>query len=733
MRATFLLTTLNLFCTLAPFAAGQGNQQGPPPGLSREQTWPAPSAADWKKPCLLTFQRNWEDAVAVAQEQGKAILICVNMDGEIASEHYAGIRYRDPEAAKLYAPYVCVLATTYRHTPRDFDEAGERILCPRFGSVTCGEHIAIEPFLFEKFMEGQRVAPRHIAIELDGDGKGGTELHDVFYAWDVKSVLDQIATTIAKRPPSKPVVRGDRPLVARVASRDQADRLAVESAFKQGDAAARKSLMEAALASPQSAPVDLLRLALLGFDRELAAKARAGLAQSVSPAAVPLIEEALRGPLDGAEKAALVAALERLGGDSPRARTLAVVHQGLTLRSSALDVAAWTKTPDEAARTARAALRQARLTDQDAILRGGDATAHLELAEALLDQSSRCDRDDDARLLIADATTIGAKALSLGAHGYRASALQAITARLAGDEARARTLAEQAITAGAPDDPTEAGALDVLELFARQRELALGQALRERKPWPPQWLTDLNAAYGAMVRHPLASDRHVATHYDVLDWLGAGQPATRFLGEGLARFPDSDALHERLRARLVKERGASGLLEAYSLRVAAAPDSAAAHSYAGYGALVAAEFERRAGRAPAAVAAYQRAIEWYERAIALAPDDRGAGDHFVALALAGEARVAFEAQDFAGAVAGLEASFQRSPDSAATQDGLNVSPVDSAKMVLGQLQLVAKGDHADATATGELAKRLDTALAALDPKLLELPAYERGVPRASGG
>lgn len=47
---------------------------------------------------------------------------------------------------------MCVIASVYRHTPRDHDERGQRIPCPRFGSVTCGEHIAIEPLLFDKFM-----------------------------------------------------------------------------------------------------------------------------------------------------------------------------------------------------------------------------------------------------------------------------------------------------------------------------------------------------------------------------------------------------------------------------------------------------------------------------------------------------------------------------------------------------------------------------------------------------
>lgn len=709
---------------LVPFAAPLvaqtgGDRGGPPPaGLSREQTWPAPTAEDWQRPCLIPFQRTWEDALAVAKEQGKAILICVNMDGEIASEHYAGLRYRDPASAKLYDPYVCVIASTYRHTPRDYDENGGRILCPRFGSVTCGEHIAIEPFLFEKFFEGERVAPRHVAVELDGK-----ELHDVYYAWDVQSVLDTIVATAAKRPPAKPVIRGDRSLVERVASRDQADRVAVESAWQEGDAAARQSLIDAALAHPESAPVELLRLALHSFDAGLAAKAREGLAATQSADAVPLIAEALAGPVDGAQREKLVGALERLGAESPRARTLAVVHQGLAAAPSTIDVAAWTKPFDAAAAAVRASRFAQRLADQDTILKGGDATAHLELGEAFLDLALQSDDDAFARLAVEDARRTVARAAELGAHGYRVEAAQAVVARWLGDEVEARKRAEAALIAGAPDDPNRSEALVVLELFARSREKALGEALRAKQPWPPQWLAELNAAYTAMARHPDGRDDLIAGHYDVLQWLGARRPAARFLDDGLARFPASDLLHARLRQRALEQGGPAGIEATYRELLAKGEPSVALRSFAGYAALVAAEYHRRAGDGAAAQASYDTAIRWYEEAIVALPDERAAADHFIALAIAGKARLAFERRDDATAVAQLIASFARSPSSAATLDGLNVSPVDSAKMVLARLQTEG---------FVSLAKELDGALKKLDPKLLELPEYERRVPRADG-
>src|SRR5262245_55538379 len=196
---------------------------GLPPGVTTQQMWPAPTAEDWKKPCLIKFQRTYEDAIAVSRETGKPILVCVNMDGEPASEHYAGVRYRQPEIAALYEPYVCVIASVYRHNPRDYDDQGRRILCPRFGSVTCGEHIAIEPGLYDKFFEGQRVAPRHIAIE-PGKEAGKQEIYDVYYTWDLDTVFNSLRYGIDTRPaPPASVVRGDRSMVERVASRDNQD------------------------------------------------------------------------------------------------------------------------------------------------------------------------------------------------------------------------------------------------------------------------------------------------------------------------------------------------------------------------------------------------------------------------------------------------------------------------------------------------------------------------------
>ena len=97
-------TVLLALALLASLSSPLSAQDAPTTRVNREQMWFAPTAEDWAKPCLIRWQRTWEDAQAVSKETGKPILICVNMDGEIASEHYAGVRYRRPETAGFTTP-----------------------------------------------------------------------------------------------------------------------------------------------------------------------------------------------------------------------------------------------------------------------------------------------------------------------------------------------------------------------------------------------------------------------------------------------------------------------------------------------------------------------------------------------------------------------------------------------------------------------------------------------------
>ena len=694
-------------------AIRMGSPLNLPPGVSREAMWPAPTAEDWAKPCLVTWQRTFDDALAVSKATHKPILACVNMDGEIASEHFAGIRYRTEGTARLFEPYVCVIASVYRHTPRDYDEQGRRVLCPRFGTVTCGEHIAVETVLFEKLLDGKRVAPRHIEIEPTGE-----KSYDVYYSWDTQTVFTALVEGVKDRPPPLPPVR-DMPVVDRTASPDVVDRVAVEEAYRQGAPEVRRQILEATLRHRDVDEVDLLRQAIFGFDVELARLARRALAQCESEGAVDLIAEALNVPMEPAERDALIAAAERLAQKYPRAQTLVAVQRGLAQSSKLVDVQGWSSAiaRDDGAR-ARSAYEIASSVETRAAAAEShpdDGSARIPLAESLV---ARAEAPSLERrfvpLVFTDAQNLAVEAQKNGA-----------TRHALKDHDRALAHAVAAVEGGMPrpsgdaDGIQEQSAVTVLALFAEARQRAIAKAYHDKTPWPPQWLSDIHAAYSVLTRHPLGTDEHVAAYFDFLRWLGATPRAREVLDAGLARFPESASLHGRLRTSILWAKGPDALEDAYTTLLAAPDAPSNLEWFAGYASLVAAEAHRRSRDADKALASYDRGIAHYEREIeknALARDN---AQHYIALAHAGKARILLERGELEHATSEMLASFHARADSAASLDGLNITPVDTANMLRSRASESRRDD---------LAAQVSAALDALNPKLRELPAYEREIP-----
>lgn len=722
----------------------QGRQQGgrpsvAPGGSARERMWPAPTQEDWAKPCLIPFQRSWEDALAVSKETQKPILICVNMDGEIASEHYAGIRYREAAKAKLYEPYVCVIASVYRHSPRDYDQQGRRVLCPRFGSVTCGEHIRIEPMLYEKYFDGKRIAPRHVMVELDG-----SESYDVYYAYDTDSVFDAIRDGIDEREiKPKPIVRGDRSLVERVASRDRKDREAVEKAFLEGDAALRARLLDAAKKNPQAAPEELLRLAVFSLDQKLGKVAREALAKAKSQGAIDVINEALRVPLGKDEKRALVDALARLGKthkgmEAERARTLASVHRGLDSKSRAIDVEGWRSQIAGAAypapQTYTALTEVLSEADEAARKSNVSADAKLRIAEANLALALRRKRGggraaskgkirDYARLLLIDARDAALDAKKLGASAWRADTALALIERELGDSKKAFSYAESAVDA-MPDAVASENAIQVLDLFARARQDAILGALRARKEWPAEWLTDVHAAYSVLSISPFATDAQALSHYDFLMRLGATEKATRVLDTSLARFPDSPTLHDRLRTRILRERGLDALEMVYERMLKKPGKAKSLDWFAGYASMVTAEFQRRNGESAEALDAYERAFAHFERSIVNNAGSKASSEHFIAMAHAGRARVHMEDKNYGASVRELLAAFARCETATDAFDGLNLRAADTAITLKARLSEVGETDL-----LAQLVDRMNS----MDQRLFRSAAFNAAAPGTNGG
>jgi tetratricopeptide (TPR) repeat protein len=678
--------SLPTLLTLAVFAAAPtpalAQQDGLPAGVTREQMWHAPTAEDWAKPVQITWQRTWEDALTVAQESGKAILVCVNMDGEIASEHYAGIRYRDLEIGTLYEPYVCVIASVYRHNPSDYDEAGKRVECPRFHGVTCAEHITMEPIVFDRFLDGTRVAPRHIMVELDG-----SETYDVFYAWDTDSVFRAIREGIENRERQPNPPRGDRSLLDKVASREAADRAEVEAAYGEGDATLKAALLQAALDHPEAEQGSLLRLALYDLDENLNKMARVGLSRTNSTGSIDLILEAMRGVMPEAERQALVEALSRLGQQDVRARTLANVHTGLGGATSAVDAGTW-----------NAALQGAVYppppgTDEleDSIeaaenvigVRPNDPQAQLEVALAALEfaiapsTTARLARnpataDMYLRAYYQDAIDAAIDAEQLGASGWQLDAVFAITSWWQGETAQAYRRAEAAASALPPGDVSWNG-MAVLDIFADGRRRAIADAVRTKKDWPSQWMSDLHASYSVLAQHPLGNVIQVMTHYDFLVALGADRQAGNALRTGMARFPENWDLHARFRGQVLRQRGVSGLEAAYELWLKQEDAPKTLPWFAGCASIQAAETWRKSNSPTAARASYDRALGHYETMIAVDTNTEASSQPYMAIALAGRARLKMEAQDLDGALEDLLRSFEVSPLSANVLDGLNLS------------------------------------------------------------
>ncbi len=726
MRRLILITT---FATLA-FA--QGTKEGP--GVGREQMWPAPTANDWAKPCLITWQRTWADALAVSKKTGKPILICINMDGEIASEHYAGVRYREADIAKLYEPYVTVIASTYRHTPRDFDDQGRRIPCPRFGGVTCGEHISIEPPLFEKYMDGQRVAPRHICIDLNGK-----EVYDVYYRNDTHSVFADVRDKKPADEARPNLVRGDRPLLERVGSQDVRDRNVVEKAYREGDQAQRQAILDAAKRHAEKGQLDLLRMAIFGLDLELSKSAREALAKTNDAAATSLVSDALRVPMEDQQRTALIAALERMGGKSPLARWLAGVHKGLGGESKSVKLSGWAE-PRGAMRTAAGgggryaaagAITSVENKARAVAERPEDPKSRLELAEATLALALAAPKTYAsnprmarlaARHLYRDAQTYALEAEKLGEKGWRVHAVIALALYYGGGD---KKLAYERAAKAVPDvPPGDSGwaSMAVVTIFAEGRFRSIKAAVKANEPWPPVWLSDLHAAYKLLLRHPLGTDRQVVWHYDFLDWMGIRHRASSVLRAGLRRFPASAALHKLYRDRLLRWAGANTLEEAYKRFLGDQPEPARVASFAGEASVLAAEQHRKVQRWDRAIASYARAIAYFEQVVAKFPKVEDRFDAPIALALAGSARVHYQAGDNTAALDAIVASFKRDPMAAGTRDGPGFTPGETAQMLRARLK--KNNDE-------EGVRRLDAALATIDPKLLR-PDIGISPPRPDG-
>ena len=116
----------------------------------------------------IHWQRSLPDAKALAAATGRPLLLALNMDGESASDRIVHEQYRDPAFVALTRKCVCVGASVFRHNARDHDDQGRRICCPRFPGITCGEHIALEPVIFDAYLSDGDAWYRPLTMVVQG-------------------------------------------------------------------------------------------------------------------------------------------------------------------------------------------------------------------------------------------------------------------------------------------------------------------------------------------------------------------------------------------------------------------------------------------------------------------------------------------------------------------------------------------------------------------------------------
>lgn len=642
----------------------------------------------------------WLGDLEVALKQSSAerrpLLIAVNMDGESAAERIVREQYRDPAFVALTDRFVCLVASAFRHTPRDFDDAGARVPCPRLGRVTCGEHMALEPLLFDRYLGGERIAPRHAVVLPDG-----SKVVDLFLQFDLGEIDRALETEAAKAP----APTAAPPAASRVSSLQRMLAAAMlPETFEQVAAAARELGVEAEVAAFARELLGQPRAGRGGIERrarlfELAARLDGAapatrsllLASLVVGAGAEPPRSALEAAFGAGEAGRVAAALEQAGGPLSVKEFLghAIDRRGRLQLAPRRDQRSEAEVRDELA----AALAALDAAPGDAAAEERVGRASLALARLLLDSGG-----EGVEFLLADAENFLSRAQQ---RSPRDLALAFDLARAAFVAGKAPLEEERALAARAllPPLPGEIGAaLDAVATSAEQREAVrwVGDAAARRvaERFGGDAVEELRAMRRGAESLLLAA---AAATGDDKDW----QSAASFLGaiglprhelavllEGLERNPAADALRADLNLALWRAgrpelgvESADGLAERH-------PDDAACAWYAGYARMLDSDWRRREEAVDAAIAGYERAESAFERSLELNPDFAGSVRRYRALCAQSRGFAHLLAERRVEAAACLIEAVRRDPGVAAVRDGLDRETVD---LIDGVLEVRASG------------------------------------------
>lgn len=695
LATTFLLFLGSTSCTSQdPRGSGDGRV---PPVSSPAPDAGATTDANAIDARQVHWQRSLADAEQLAKATGRPLLLALNMDGESASDRIVHEEYRDARFVALSRHCVCVGASVFRHNARDYDDQGRRIPCPRFGRITCGEHMALEPVVYEKYLaDGERVAPRHALVRGDG-----SKAFDLSLCFDLVDIDRALAAAVDGSPRlALPEPGTDWPALA--ARRDQAGRTALEAAIStaadeatlrdalaalasDGDAGALPALWLLAARAPDLSPSVGERLvtvaAGLGLGAELQTCLR-DLAQAPGAALDdPGPEPRQRVFLTLAGDAALADACAPL-------RFLLQTADAVTRREPLLPKSGG---PTDEMPEAGELERTLERLDQTAKEHRDDPAWLAEFAKASLDLGRRRveAKARGAELLLEDAARCFDRALAKEPQHYAWWIERARTAYFLGrfaDEVHAGERAFAVLTGG--DVPTEASALcadavaDNGQAIEALRWLGDGQArLLGERPDLERVASGLRAL-GAVAASAFGSEGDWVTFASFCGLCGLDRASSAVAYVGARRYPASRELRQALNFALFRRGPALRLPAAAEALARATGGGADAAWFAGFAWILAGEDARRSAHVPAALRAYHEAGTWFQRAAAANADYRASCDWFGAVALAGLGLAATDIGDRETAADALVAAVALHADLASLRDGLGCDVLDLVDKIL---------------------------------------------------
>ncbi|MDG2150562.1 MAG: hypothetical protein P8N09_13680 [Planctomycetota bacterium] len=624
----------------------------------------------------VPWQRSLDTALVLAEQSGRPLLICVNADGEPASESLAARRYKNPDFIRLMQGFVPVIASAFQHAPQSHDERGRRIPCPRFGTITCQEHIALEPLVFQQWFEGLRIAPRHVGIDENGE-----VLFDLY----LLNSLNLIDSTLRAEGQSgkrlaDPEKMSEKKLLASFDAR--ANEL-LEERLLNSEEKARVGLVAASLDSKRPAQhPELIRLGL----NDPSALVRRTAAEHASTQPDLLSNDIL-------ERAASAlhdsdAAVMRITQELSARKDAAANKRGLLLAAARepadiLNFSTWIPTlevdPEHSASTNDESMLSELVAQLDEEISAApkNATLRTQLARAYLDLSRArtLSGEEDVSYLWDLAHKESQRESDLSDTTPVAHAVFARTDWLLGGAASTAAPAAARALPGLLGEARSQLVAETLDVLVQARAEQTFDAMDAGELPEPLWISEIAAGARLLLHHPNATAWQRAAALDVLGALQLDGLHTELAWLGATLHPTLPEMHEHLRWHLVRDGDPSNVQAAYAalLETTQAHQKPTVTWFAAFAQLQAADRLRDAQRTEESASTYRKSLETFEIATSL---DRSLANTatYVSLAYCGLARLLLSDDDTIGAAEQLLDGLESNPGALDTPDASGLTP-----------------------------------------------------------